>query len=89
MKNLIKRFTSRKFLLALAACLTFYANAQYTELAATVIAYLGSEGAADAVQRFASQKYVAPQATQNEYIKDFLKDDDDDVDKNSIVPGSN
>lgn len=89
MKNLIKRFTSRKFLLALAACLTFYANGQYTELAATVIAYLGSEGAADAVQRFAAQKYVAPTATQNEYIKDFLKDEDDDVDKNVIVPGSN
>ncbi len=51
MKEFIRSLFTRKFLLALGTTLVFVANGQYTEAVAVVIAYLGVEGAADAVGR--------------------------------------
>lgn len=60
MKDFIKRLSSRKFLLAVAASLVFYTNKQYAELAATILAYLGVEGGADIVRGYANNKYAVP-----------------------------
>jgi hypothetical protein len=51
MKDLLDRFTSRKFLLAAGSFLAFAANGQYGEAAAVVVAFVGFEGVADAVSR--------------------------------------
>ena len=45
--ELIKRFTSRKFLLTLAGALTLAANQQWTELVVLLTGYTGIEGLAD------------------------------------------
>ena len=47
MHEFIIRLTSRKFLLAVGAVITFVANKQFTEAAAIVGAYLASEGYID------------------------------------------
>lgn len=60
MKDLLKRLTSRKFLLALSAALALAANKQYTELMGVVIAYIGAEGGSDIATRYAAQKYAIP-----------------------------
>lgn len=89
MKNLLIRLTSRKFLLALAAIITFYVNQQWSELMATVIAYVAAEGTADAARAYSDTKYIKPIAAQAEIARSmFDRDDDDDVDKDSEpVPG--
>lgn len=89
MKDFLNRLTSRKFLLAVAAGLTFYANGQYTELAATIIAYIAAEGSADALGRYSGVKTggtgtpLVPSAAPK-----FDKTDvEDDVDRSTIVAG--
>lgn len=47
MKELIRRLTSRKFLLAVAAFATFCAEKQYVAAAGVVAAYLGVQGVTD------------------------------------------
>lgn len=86
MKDFLKRLTSRKFLLALAASLTFYANGQYTELAATVIAYLGAEGYIDG-KREKAQTNAAPQSLGTPTTYTPSEPDDDGVDRSAIVAG--
>lgn len=54
--NLVKRLTSRKFLLALSAGALLAANQQWTELVAVAVAYVTAEGAGDAVERYAHEK---------------------------------
>jgi hypothetical protein len=46
-KDLIKRLTSRKFLLALGAFVTLCAEKQYVAASAVVAAYLGVQGVND------------------------------------------
>jgi len=89
MKDLLKRLISRKFLLALAGILVFIANQQWTELTVVILGYLGSEGAADAVARYSTTKFVeAPVATTKAVNSFFNEDPDDDVDKDQEpVPG--
>lgn len=82
MKDFIKRLTSRKFLLTVAAAVNFYANKQYTEMALVVLAYLGVEGGSDIVATYAQNKYVAP--TKQLLASDLGIDDDDD---RTITPG--
>lgn len=90
MKDFLKRLSSRKFLLALAASITFYANKQYTELAATIITYLAAEGSSDVVGAYASNKYAIPakieQKTQLIASGDMEFDNEDSKPK-VIVPG--
>ena len=52
--ELVKRFSSRKFLLTLAGGLTLAANQQWTELVILLTGYTGIEGFADITQRKAS-----------------------------------
>lgn len=90
MEGLLKRLTSRKFLLAVGTALTAYANGQYDLAIITVLTYIGIEGLADVVGRFAQQKYVAPVTKQAEVSKSLFSDleDEDDVDKDAPpVPG--
>lgn len=89
MKDLLKRLTSRKFLLTVGGALILIANQQWNELALLLGSYIGIEGASDTAARFAQQKYVAPVQKQADIAQDFFtKEDDDDVDKDSApVPG--
>jgi hypothetical protein len=63
--NLIKRLTSRKFLLTVAGGLTLAANGQWTELVALISVYIGTEGAGDVVDRFKT-----PEVTKAELKKE-------------------
>lgn len=86
----IKRLTSRKFLLTVAACITFYLNKQYTELAITVAGYLGVEGLGDAAERYATPKATAAaDDLQNTKIQLLGADalPDTGVDKTQFVAG--
>jgi hypothetical protein len=47
MQGIVRRLTSRKFLLAVAAFATFCASRQYVAAAGVVAAYLGVQGATD------------------------------------------
>lgn len=85
--DLIKRFTSRKFLLTVISALYFYANHQYTEMAATVAAYVIAEGGADVATAYARFKYLLPAELRQK--TDLIQSGDltlDDKPK-TIVPG--
>lgn len=47
MKDFLKRLTSRKFLLAIAAFITAIANGEITAAVAVAIGYIGAEGYVD------------------------------------------
>lgn len=85
--NFIGRLSSRKFLLAVAAALTFYANKQYMELAVTVITYLAAEGSADIMTEYAKNKYAEP--AKLEQTTALIQSGDLEVDDKpkNIVPG--
>ena len=85
--DLIKRATSRKFILTVAAALTFYANKQYTELAATVLAYLAVEGGADVVAAYSKFKFLLPAELRQK--TELIQSGDLELDNTpkSIVPG--
>lgn len=51
MKDFLTSLLSRKFLLAVGTFLVFVANGQYTEAMGVVLAYLGVNGAVQAVTR--------------------------------------
>lgn len=88
--DLIKRLTSRKFLLTVAAALIFIANKQYDQLMVVVAGYLGVEGLGDAAERYTTPKALAAQASLKETALTFgaLDSPDAGVDRNTFVPGS-
>lgn len=90
MKDFIKRLTSRKFLLTVAAALTLYANKQYTELAAVVLGYIGVEGYGDAQARVATEKTAQVKAGFDSFHQtgdpDDIVDGADGTDR-VITPG--
>lgn len=84
--GLLKKVTSRKFLLTLGTALVFYSNEQYQEMFYTILAYVGFEGIADAVRAYSEKKYVAPvEALRNDGF--FASDPEDDIDRTTVVPG--
>jgi hypothetical protein len=85
MKDFIKRLSSRKFLLAVAAMITAAANQQWHVFAATAFAYLGSEGLGDAVGRFSDAKYAQIAKDAQQLLSDL--GGEDDVDKGVITSG--
>lgn len=87
MKDFIKRLSSRKFLLTVAAALTFYANKQYTELAVTVITYLAAEGGSDIVGSYANNKYAIPAKVDQQTQLISSGDLELDHEPKVIVPG--
>lgn len=88
MKDFIKRLSSRKFLLAVAACLTFYANKQYTEMAATAVAYIAAEGGADTVARFQAERTKQAQAFSTADPDAAAGFPSTTTDRGTLVPGS-
>jgi hypothetical protein len=79
--DLIKRVTSRKFLITVAGLVTLAGNGQWTEFTALVLGYLTAEGASDVVDRFKSgvgtlDGYVNPESQNIE-----------DVDTSTVVTG--
>jgi hypothetical protein len=84
--NFIARLSSRKFLLTVAAALTFYANKQYMELAITIVTYLGVEGSSDLVSAYAKQRYTVP-ATIEQTTQLIQSGDLETETSKNIVPG--
>jgi hypothetical protein len=87
MKDFLRRLSSRKFLLTVAAGLTFYANKQYTELAGTVVTYLLAEGSSDVVASYASNKYAVPAKVEQQTQLISNGDLDFDASPKVIKPG--
>lgn len=81
MEGIVRRLTSRKLWLTIAAFITFIVNGQYTEAVLVVSAYLGMQGVQDVV----GQRYNAP-----EIIKPTSQnvDDEEEVDKTVIETGN-
>lgn len=87
MADFVKRLTSRKFLLGVAALLTLAANDQWHMFALTALGYMGAEGVPDAVSRYSEGKVdLAKVSREAQQLLSEL-DDDDDVDKTVITSG--
>lgn len=89
--DLIKRLTSRKFMLTVGTALILIANQQYNELVLLIAGYLGVEGLGDAAERYTTPKANAAkhelEATKLQILgADALPETG--VDKNSLVPGA-
>lgn len=78
--SLPDRLRSRKFWLAVGAFITFVANGQYNEAMGVVVAYLGFQGASDAIEKY---QQLPPKPKEVD-----VYDDTDDVDTTKIVSGS-
>jgi hypothetical protein len=92
MKDLLKRFTSRKFLLVIGGILMHLsgvlAPAEAEAITGLIVAFLGAEGLADVVGRYTAGRFVAPVVQQNRHFDKMLFDEDEDEpDKSRIVPG--
>lgn len=77
MKKQLARFTSRKFLLALGAFITFIANEQYTEAVIAITSFIAAEGAIDT---------LSPR--QSIQVTDETIESYNDVDTSKIVSGA-
>lgn len=89
--DLIKRLTSRKFLLTVGTALILISNQQWQELVVLIGAYVGVEGLSDAAERYAKPKANASQAELENTKIQLLGADalpDTGVDKTSFVPGT-
>lgn len=87
MKDFLARLSSRKFLLAVAAALTFYVNRQYLELAITIATYLGVQGTSDVVQAYAKNRYIIPAKLEQQTQLINSGDLEFDTTPKVIVPG--
>jgi hypothetical protein len=87
MKDFIKRFTSRKFLVTVSAMLAAAADNQWHVFIIAALGYLGSEGLGDAVGRYSDAKYQRVLKDARMLAADLTAPDDDEVDKTVITPG--
>lgn len=88
--DLIRRLTSRKFLLTLGTALVLYSNGQYTELTVLIAGYIGVEGAGDVAERYSKPKADTAKTELEATRLQILGADalpDTGVDKNIFVPG--
>lgn len=85
--ELVQRFTSRKFLLTLAAGLTLAANQQWTELVILITGYTGFEGTKDIVGRYTEGNVKAAELEQKTQLIQSGDLAVETVDKGNIVPG--
>lgn len=83
--DLIKRLTSRKFLLAVGGSLTLIANQQWQELTLLIGAYIAAEGGADVVERYRSVPSVDLSKIDTKQLSDIYNEA---VDTGAIEPGS-
>lgn len=77
MNDIVSRLSSRKLWLALGSFIVFIANKQYTEAMGVILAYIGVEGAKDAIGGGSYTVSSRVKATQDDY----------EVDTNEIVTG--
>lgn len=91
MKDILKRLSSRKFLVTVGGIFAVTVYPAYADhIVQLIVAYNLAEGSADVVQRYSQSKFVdAPVATVKATNSFFTNpDDEDDVDKNQEpVPG--
>ncbi len=82
--DLIKRFTSRKFLLTVGGIIGVVASPEHSgDIITLITVYNGAEGAADIVGRYAGVKTGAAK-TQ---LQPMFTADDAELDMDSIAPG--
>lgn len=87
MKEFLRRLTSRKFLLAVAALLTLAANNEWHMFAVTAAGYMAAEGAPDVVTRYSQGKIdLAKVGREAQQLLTDL-DPPEDVDKTVITSG--
>lgn len=84
MRALIRRFTSRKFLLSVAGLVTLALNGQWNEFTFVLLGYVGAEGGADLVERLKTGV-----STLNTYVNSESHNDVDieEVDTTRIITG--
>jgi hypothetical protein len=87
-KDFLFRLTSRKFLLTVASGLTAVANGQYHAAWAVVVAYIGSEGLGDAVERYAAERTKQIKASLAGSADDMIVPGHQDATGMGIVAGS-
>lgn len=80
LSDLLKRVSSRKFLLAFSGAITLALNQQWTEFVGVITAYLIAEGAGDAVERFKGGV-----SQFDSYVN--TETDDDEVDTTVVETG--
>lgn len=87
--DFIQRLSSRKFLLTVAGLVGVTTLPEQSDNIVLLIGlFVGAEGAKDAVASYAHQRYVTPvETTQDAVDKMLFNDDEDEVDKDRIVPG--
>lgn len=79
--SFIGRLTSRKFLLTVGSVCILLAAERYAEAVAVIIAFIGAEGAADAVSRYSDSKAEAVVA-RDKILLSTGDDFDEDIDTN-------
>ena len=86
--NFFARLSSRKFLLTIAGIVfvTLYPEGS-TAIVTLIATFVGAEGAADAVSRYAVEKTTREKAAIEAERSELLDIDEEQVDKQSIVPG--
>lgn len=77
------RLSSRKFLLALGAFITFIANDEFSEAMGVVLAYMGVEGYADIMQR----RNGSYEAQDDDLGGVVTPDTEDEADTTEIIKG--
>lgn len=95
MKNYLKRLGSRKFLITVAGITIFVTVAipesAYTAIVTLISAYLVSEGAGDAVERYQAKKNPGDTSNPETPTPEAFAataNDDDDIDRDTILPGN-
>lgn len=87
--NFFVRLSSRKFLLTITGIVfvTLYPEGS-TAICTLIATFVGAEGAADAVSRYAVEKTTREATKAEAYKTEFLDDNDEDIDPTKpIVAG--
>lgn len=89
MKDFLKRLTSRKFLLTIAGLIGVTLKPDQADSIIMLIGFfVGAEGAADVVERYSTTKYVEPAKQTVKDMKSFFDEDDEDIDRSTVIPGN-
>ena len=80
--DLVKRLSSRKFLLALGGAYVLYQNKQWGELVALLLGFIAAEGGADIVDKIKTGTKIT-----NEYRNGTSQNDEFEVDTTKIETG--
>lgn len=81
MKELVLRYTSRKFVLTALGALALYSVGQYGEMVVLILGFVGVEGGADLVSKYKSRTLTAVD------IEKAVSQNDDSPDTSRVVTG--